>query len=88
MPVLNLSPMAKTIAAFVLGLVVFVAQLVADRSFGIQDVIALAGWLGVALGVYVVPNKPAAGSDIKPESWLKDLPHVDSADDAVTKPEN
>lgn len=52
-----LSPYAKAFVAFVIGCATFIGGLVVDGEFGIQDGIALAGWLGVTFGVYQVPNR-------------------------------
>lgn len=50
---------AKAVVAFVIGALVFGGGLISDQVWNTQDTIAMLGWVGVTLGVYQVPNKPA-----------------------------
>lgn len=53
---LKLSPFAKAVVAFVVGLVGFIGQLLIDGKFDSQDLITLGVWVATTLGVYQTPN--------------------------------
>jgi uncharacterized membrane protein YdcZ (DUF606 family) len=55
----NLSPVAKAVVAFIIGAVLFVANLLVidNGHWTAHDTAAILSWLGTTLGVYLVPNK-------------------------------
>lgn len=61
----KLSPFAKAVVAFVVGLITVGAKLVADGSFDTRDAYDLGAAAVAALAVYVVPNRATDGEGVE-----------------------